>query len=213
MVIIKVKGFSKTGKTATVTSLISELKKRGYTVGSVKDIHFAGYEPDAPGTDTYKHAQAGARRVTAIGPNSTAIMSSKKMDIDTILKYYKEDFVIIEGDCGIECPTIITGKTAEDIDKRMCPEAFAISGIISNDMKEYKGLPVINGITEVEKMADMVEKKKKMDDEGLDVELTIDGEDIYMVPFVKATVKNVVVGVVKALNGYEEGKEIVIKVK
>ena len=80
-------------------------------------------------------------------------------------------------------------------------------------MKEYKGLPVINGITEVEKMADMVEKKKKMDDEGLDVELTIDGEDIYMVPFVKATVKNVVVGVVKALNGYEEGKEIVIKVK
>lgn len=213
MMIIKVKGFSKTGKTTTVTSLVKELCRRGYTVGTVKDIHFEGYEADTPGTDTYKHAEAGARRVTARGPGSTAVITNRKMDIDAILKYYKEDFVIIEGECGIDCPAIITGRTAEDIDKRMCPEAIAISGIISNEIKEYKGLPVINGITEVEKMADVVEKKKKISDEGLDVELTIDGEEIWMVPFVKATLKNVVVGAVKALDGYEEGKEIVIKIK
>lgn len=213
MQLITIKGFSKTGKTRTVTSLVAELKKRGYTVGTVKDIHFEGFEADTPGTDTYKHAEAGAQRVTARGPGSTAIVLDRRMSIDEILKYYKEDFVIIEGDCGVKCPAIITGKTTEDIDKRMCPEAIAISGIISNDIKEYKGLPVINGITEVEKMADMVEKKKKMADDGLDVELTIDGEEIWMVPFVKATLRNVVVGAVKALDGYEEGKEIVIKIK
>ena len=213
MQLITIKGYSKTGKTTTVTSLVAELRRRGYTVGTVKDIHFEGYEPDTPGTDTYKHAKAGARRVTARGNNGTAIIMDRRMSIDEILKYYKEDFVILEGDLGISCPTIITGKTTEDVDKRMVPEAIAISGIISNDMKEYNGLPVINGITEVEKMADMVEKKKKMSDEGLNVELTIDGEEIFMVPFVKATVKNVVVGAIKALDGYEEGKEIVIKIK
>ena len=213
MQLIKIKGFSKTGKTTTVTSLVAELRRRGYTVGTVKDIHFEGYEPDTPGTDTYKHAEAGARRVTARGNNGTAIIMDRRMSIDEILKYYKEDFVILEGDLGISCPTIITGKTTEDVDKRMVPEAIAVSGIISNDMKEYKGLPVINGVTEVEKMADMVEKKKKMSDEGLNVELTIDGEEIFMVPFVKATVKNVVIGAIKALDGYEEGKEIVIKIK
>ena len=34
-----------------------------------------------------------------------------------------------------------------------------------------------------------------------------------MVPFVKETLKNVVIGAVKALDGFEEGKEISIRVK
>ena len=45
------------------------------------------------------------------------------------------------------------------------------------------------------------------------VVLTIDGVEIPMVPFVKDTLKNVVVGAVKALDGYEEGKEIRICVR
>ena len=135
------------------------------------------------------------------------------MTIEEILKYYKEDFVILEGDSGLKCPTIITGRTPEDIEKRMCPEAFLVSGIIAESMTEVHGLPVINGRTEVEKLADAVEKKTKKDKEMLDVELRIDGEEIPMVPFVQKTLKNVVVGAVKALDGYEEGKEIVIRIK
>lgn len=225
MRIITVKGFSKTGKTTTVTSLVGELKRRGYTVGTVKDIHFKDFEADTPGTDTYKHAAAGARRVTARGPKNTGIIMDERMTMDAILKYYKEDFVIIEGDCGIDSPTIITAKTINDIEEKMCPEAIAVSGIIANDMQDQmisispksssdeKHLPVINGITEVEKMADMVEAVTKEKETKLSVELTIDGEEIWMVPFVKETLKNVVVGAVKALDGYEEGKEIVIKIK
>lgn len=217
-----IKGYSKTGKTSTVTALVAELRRRGYTVGTVKDIHFEGYRADTPGTDTYKHREAGARRVTALGNSDTSIIVDRHMKIEEILKYYKEDFVILEGDSGLKCPTIITGKTTEDLDKRMCPEAIAFSGIIAGNltdehreepMKEYKGLPVINGITEVEKMADLVEKKTISATGDIDVELTIGGEEIFMVPFVKNTIKNVVVGAVKALDGYEEGKEIVIKVK
>ncbi len=225
MRIITVKGFSKTGKTTTVTSLISELRKRGYTVGSVKDIHFKDFEADTPGTDTYKHAAAGASRVTARGPKNTGIIMDERMSMDAILKYYKEDFVILEGDCGIDSPTIITAKTINDIEEKMCPEAIAVSGIIANDMQDQmisispksssdeKQLPVINGITEVEKMADLVEAATKEKENKLSVELTIDGEEIWMVPFVKETLKNVVVGAVKALDGYEEGKEIIIKIK
>lgn len=213
MRIIMIKGFSKTGKTTTVTALISELRSRGYSVATVKDIHFADYHADTPGTDTFKHMEAGACRVTARGPQDTSLIVDRQMTIDEILKYYKEDFVILEGDSGLKCPTIITGKTPDDIDKRMCPEAIAISGVIAESMTEYKGLPVINGRTEVKKLADMVEKKAKNTEEEMDVQLTIDGEEIWMVPFVKKTLKNVVVGAVKALDGYEDGKEIVIKIK
>lgn len=121
------KGFSKTGKTTTVTSLVSELKRRGYTVGTIKDIHFMEFEADVPGTDTYRHAEAGARRVTARGLRSTSIIIDQHMDIDEILKYYKEDFLIIEGDCGIKSPTIITAKTVHDIEEKLSDDAIAVS--------------------------------------------------------------------------------------
>lgn len=212
------KGFSKTGKTTTVTSLVSELKRRGYTVGTIKDIHFMEFEADVPGTDTYRHAEAGARRVTARGLRSTSIIIDQHMDIDEILKYYKEDFLIIEGDCGIKSPTIITAKTVHDIEEKLSDDAIAVSGVISGEMAEqgimeYGRLPVINGIEEVEKLADLAEKATKDKETKLDVELTIGGEEIWMVPFVKETLKNVVIGAVKALDGYEEGREIVVKIK
>lgn len=217
MRIAVVKGFSNTGKTTTVVSLVRELRRRGYTVGTIKDIHFENFEADVPGTDTYRHAQAGACRVTARGPKNTAIIMDERMSIDAILKYYKEDFLVIEGDCGIKAPTIITAKTTDDIEKKMCPEAIAVSGVISQQdfvySCEYGELPVINGVTEVEKMADLVEQATKDKETKLDVELKIDGEEIWMVPFVKETLKNVVVGAVKALDGYEEGKEIVIRIR
>ena len=224
MRIIMIKGYSKTGKTSTVTALVSELRRRGYTVGTVKDIHFEGYEADTLNTDTYKHRKAGARRVTARGPKDTSIILDRQMTIEEILKYYKEEFVILEGDSGLKCPNIVTGRTTEDLDKRLDENTIGFTGIIAgnvNDgeapaLEEYKGLPVINGITEVEKMADLVEKKAKHQASAtgdIDVELTIGGEEIFMVPFVKNTIKNVVVGAVMALDGYEEGKEIVIKIK
>ena len=213
MRVIMIKGYSKTGKTTTVTALAKELRRRGYTVGTVKDIHYEGYRADAPGKDTWKHREAGACRVTARGPADTAVIVDQRMDVHEILKYYKEDFVILEGDCGLSCPTIVTGRTPEDVAARMCPEAVAISGIIARKMREYHGLPVIDGITEVEKLAELVEEKTREQQQKPEVELFIGGEEIWMVPFVKETVKNVVVGAVKALDGYEEGKEIVIKVK
>lgn len=213
MRLIMVKGFSKTGKTATVTALIKELRRRGYSVGTVKDIHYEGFCMDQEGTDTYKHAQAGAARVTALGQKETDILFSRRMDISALLKYYKEDFVILEGDSGADCPVILTARTEDDIEKRMSGRVIAISGVISKEREQYKGLPVINCIEEAGKMADLIEKKTAKEQEEADVMLTIDGVEIPMVPFVKNTLKNVVTGAVKALDGYEEGKEIIVKVK
>ena len=212
MRIIMIKGFSKTGKTTTVELLIRELRRRGYTVGTIKDIHYEDYRADVPGTDTFRHRESGAYRVTALGPGDTAIMMDSRMDPEAILKYYKEDFIVLEGDCGIKCPTIITGRTEDDIDRRMCGEAIAISGVIAGKKREYRGLPVIDARKEVERVADMVEKATEKYQEDIEVQLLIDGKEIGMVPFVQKTIANVVTGAVKALDGYEDGKEIVIKI-
>ena len=213
MRLIMVKGFSKTGKTTTVTALIKELRKRGYSVGTVKDIHYQGFAMDRPGTDTWKHTGAGAERVTALGLKETDILFSRRMDIDAVLKYYKEDFVILEGDSGADCLAILTARTEEDIEKRMTDRVIAISGIISSERYTCKVLPLIDCTMEVEMMADMIEKATAKEKKEADVLLTIDGVEIPMVPFVKETLKNVVIGAVKALDGYEDGKEILVRVK
>lgn len=46
-----------------------------------------------------------------------------------------------------------------------------------------------------------------------EVSMTFDGEDVGMMPFVENIVRDVVLGLAQNLKGYEEGKEIVIKVK
>ena len=97
-----IKGFSKTGKTTTVELLIRELRRRGYTVGTIKDIHYEDYRADVPGTDTFRHRESGAYRVTALGPGDTAIMmDSRKMcirDRDNTVKstrsYYDKTLVV-----------------------------------------------------------------------------------------------------------------------
>ena len=213
MRVFMVKGFSKTGKTTTVTALVRELRKRGYSVGTVKDIHYQDFAMDRPGTDTYKHRSAGARRITALGDRETDILLPRRMDIRAVLKYYKEDFVILEGDSGADCPAILTAGTIEDIERRLTDNVVAISGIIAEKRSHYGGLPVINALKEVEIMADLIEKTTEKQERQTDVLLTIDGVEIPMVPFVKDTLKNVVIGAVKALDGYEEGKEIRIRVK
>ena len=55
----------------------------------------------------------------------------------------------------------------------------------------------------------MSENEKK----EYEVELKFDGEDIYMMPFVEGMVRDVVLGLAENLKGYEEGKEIVIRIK
>ncbi len=213
MRVFMVKGFSKTGKTTTVTELVKELRRRGYSVGTVKDIHFEGFTMDTPNTDTYKHARAGAVRVAALGEKETDLLFSRRMDINALLKYYKEDFVILEGDSGAQCPAVLTARTVDDIEKRMTDNVIAVSGIISGELEEYKGIPVIDCTKEVKKMADLIEKATAKEKAEAEVVLTIDGTEIPMVPFVKETLKNVVTGAVKALDGYEEGKEIIVRVK
>ena len=57
--IVTVVGYSGSGKTTFLEKLIPELKRLGFTVGTVKhDVH--GFEIDRPGKDSYRLKHAGA---------------------------------------------------------------------------------------------------------------------------------------------------------
>lgn len=158
MKIFSVFGFSKSGKTTTIENLIQELVRRGYSVGSVKDIHFERFAIDTEGTNTDRHKKAGAELVSARGLYETDILFQSRLQVPELLKFYTQDFVIFEGTSDFSMPRILCSTSMEDIKKRMNDDVFAISGVISNEISSYKDLPAINSLTDIIMLTDLAEK-------------------------------------------------------
>ena len=245
MKVFMLKGTSKTGKTTTAEAIIRELVRRGYSVGSVKDIH-TDILLDTDSTDTDRHADSGAIQVTGRAERQTAVFHKGRLDIEKILDGYDTDYVLLEGDSGANCPVILTGKTVEDLEFRWSDRAIAVSGIISAEIDSYRSLPAINAMTNVEALVDLIIAKtpermpnfpsgtcggcggdcrKLMERilkgeasptdcilQGEHCTVTVDGEELNMMPFVEKIVKNVAIGAVRSLKGYKEDAEIVIRV-
>ena len=160
MKVLSVIGTTKTGKTTTIENIIRELRRRRYTVGSVKEIHFEKFAIDTEGTNTDRHKKAGSQLVTARGIYETDILFQKKMDMDQLLRFYDHDFVILEGVTDINAPRIITAVEKEDIEMKYDELTFCISGAISNTgITEYKGIPVISSVDNIKELVDLIEEK------------------------------------------------------
>lgn len=213
MKVFSVVGITESGKTTTIENIIKELRKRGYSVGSVKEIHFEQFAIDTEGSNTYRHKQAGSQLVTARGYYETDILFQEKLKVDEILKFYDHDFVILEGIADENVPKIITAHNEKEVLERLDDMVFAISGRLSNTLDEFENLPVINTMDNVERLVDLIEEKvlDRLPSKPK-VQLKIDGKDIDMVPFVQNILSNAVLGVVKELEGYEEGKEIMVRI-
>lgn len=247
MKVFSVIGITQSGKTTTIENIIKELKKRRYSVGSVKEIHFEQFAIDQEGSNSYRHRQAGSELVTARGYHETDVLFPEKLSVDEILRFYDHEIVVLEGVTDANVPKIITAHTKQEIIDRMDDLVFAISGRIANEIDEFNGIPVINTIDNVEKLVDLIEEKvyERLPDfpeeccgecggscrelgakilkgkassqdcviSDSKVKLYIDDNEIMMVPFVQKLLKNAVTGVVKELEGYKNGKSILVKIE
>ncbi len=159
MKIFSVTGYTQSGKTTTIENIIKELKKRKYSCGSIKDIHFEKFKIDKEGTNTYRHGEAGSELVTARGYYETDILFPRKLSVEEILEFYSQDFVIMEGVTDYNLPIILCAQNEEEIEERLSDKVFVISGKISNSINEYKKIPVINAVEDTGKLVDFIEEK------------------------------------------------------
>ena len=165
MKVVNIQGRKKTGKTTTVTNIISELVRRGYSVGSVKGIHIDGFTMDSDSADTGKHKKAGADPVTARCHDETNIMFGRRMNLREILRHYDNDWVVIESHVDLNCPNVVTGLTGEypgeGRDKSLAEQVndltVACSGVVANELDEFRGIPVVNSLTDIERLVDLIE--------------------------------------------------------
>ncbi len=159
MKVFSVCGFTSTGKTTTVEGIIKELKRRNYSVGSVKDIHFEDFRIDTQGSNTHRHRMAGAELVTARGIHETDILFPRQLNIYEIQAFYDVDYLVIEGMCDANIAHILTGKTKQDLENKYNERVFMISGKIADTITEYKGIPAISIFDDPKRMVDLIEEK------------------------------------------------------
>ncbi len=158
MKVFTLTGLTGSGKTSVAEKVIAELKVRGYTVGSVKEIHFEAFKIDTEGKNTWRHRQAGAGTVTARAHNETDVMYVGHLPIYEVLSHYSEDFVLLEGVRDAVVPEIAMCK--EDELPELTPLTIAVSGrFANNNVSEYHGVPVIDGLRDTSKLTDLIIRK------------------------------------------------------
>lgn len=91
---------SGTGKTTLLTTVISELKARGYKVGAIKhDAH--KFEIDHPGKDSHRFTEAGADSMLICSSSKLALVKQHQQspEIEELIgDYFPDvDLVLVEG--------------------------------------------------------------------------------------------------------------------
>jgi len=155
---VAVVGFKAAGKTRVVEALVSELTRRGYRVGTLK--HTAEDQPlDKEGTDTYRHAEAGAVSSAILSDNRTAIFLRRAMNLQRAADALGDvDFIILEGFKMLDlAPRVIVPRGPEEVEMlRMGLEIASVD--VEGRVKDAGDLPVIP-IGDAGAMADVVEER------------------------------------------------------
>jgi len=246
MRVFSVSGFHHTGKTTVVSALAGELRRRGHRVQSIKDIHNETCTMETTGSNSWRHWEATGETVIARGLAETYQVWHRQLDLSEMLSRLDADFVIVEGMHEAPLPRIITAETTSQLDEMLDDTVFAISGIISETLGEYRELPVLHSERGLRDLADLVEARvfpmlplvvddccrrcgltcrglteailrgeRRRSDCVLDhfdrLILTLDGEEITIVPFVQETLRDIVLGYCRHLKGFRSG-ELVLRI-
>lgn len=150
---------SNVGKTTVIEGIIKELKKRGYSVATIKhDVH--GFDIDKEGKDTWRHRKAGAETVFISSKNRMAMIKEveEEVALDSIIDMANSsDIIIIEGykKSKYKKIEVFRNDVSSDI---ITPKEYLIA-IASDINHEIEDVPVLD-INDYKGLADIIENIK-----------------------------------------------------
>ncbi|UCE74665.1 MAG: molybdopterin-guanine dinucleotide biosynthesis protein B [Methanomassiliicoccales archaeon] len=228
--ILGIYGESKSGKTTLIMKLISQLKEKGYRVGSVKNIHIPDFTIDSKEKDTWKHTKAQSEVVVARSKNEVAFLVNRNMAPEDVVSIVdniaKLDIIIVEGYWDDDSPKIAVGDIEEKPNTVLRYKdnfdeihGYAIEGIEVEKVK--KTLPGLDcgkcGLETCRELALSIRLDKNSFRDCYyfsekKVSLEIDGKKIPMGKFAKEIVAGTIDGMVSSLKGVEGGKDIKLEI-
>lgn len=164
--VVAVVGGKHSGKTTVIQRLVYELERRGYKVGSVKEMPNADWI-DVSGKETWRYGEAGAEVVAGVARNEVALFIKKRLGLRDLMAFFAglDYLFLLEG--FEEERNIVRIVAAKDFVEAQIFHndlTIAISGLIAESKEEIKkasnlGVPIFNCITEADKLADLIEQK------------------------------------------------------
>ena len=156
--IIGITGWKDVGKTYYASLIIKLLVKRGYQVGSIKHAHH-DFDIDKPGTDSFKHREAGSNQVIISSSKRWAKITENKNEneksLDELIQELQNvDVIIVEGFKKDNHPKIeILSKDLKNRNK----ETKNVIAIVSDDFKDTI-IPVYKE-NDIENLVEFIIKK------------------------------------------------------
>ncbi|ETX30316.1 molybdopterin-guanine dinucleotide biosynthesis protein B [Roseivivax isoporae] len=142
-----VTGWKNTGKTGLVVRLVAHFAGQGLRVATVKHAHHAT-ETDRPGTDSYRHREAGAAEVLVASPHRWALMAelagAPEPPLSELLgRLSPADLVLIEGYKSEPHPKIETHRAAAGRDL-LAPTSASVRAVASDTPLDGIGVPLFD---------------------------------------------------------------------
>jgi len=235
MKVIEVIGFSDSGKTVLIESLIKLLTQKNLKVGAIKKSFHHDIEYDKEGKDTYRMEKAGALISAGFSKNRAFLSFNWPQNpLEFLRNFWKMDMVLIEGDMGFNLPKIYVLKEEDNV-----LEDPLIFAYFTLNKSPQKTLPKrIYHLENLEELADYIASSipnmlpqldcgkcgydcktltarilsgESTEEEckvlyGTKCRVTIDGSNIELMPFLDKMLENIIKGFLSPLKGYREGK-------
>ena len=159
MKVFSVAGYHHTGKTTLVVELIKELRRRGFKVTSIKDIHNDNFTMEKEGSNSWKHAKASGDTVIARGTSETYQIWHRQLTLNEMLSHLKSDYVVVEGMKNVALPRIICAKDKEQLEELVDGTVFGISGIYADEHDKFGDINVFKSKYQIKELTDLVIEK------------------------------------------------------
>jgi molybdopterin-guanine dinucleotide biosynthesis protein B len=115
--VLQIVGYKNTGKTTLVCRLISKFTQLGLQVGTIKHDGAHDFTIDYPGTDTWKHRQAGAQTMAITSRQRTAWIRQQPTPLKQLIAIMPDmDVILVEGFKAEPYPKVVVLKSEAELE-------------------------------------------------------------------------------------------------
>lgn len=152
-------GWKNSGKTRLTERLVAELSRRGFAVSTVKHAHHS-FDIDTPGTDSFRHREAGACEVAIVSGNRWALMhelhEEAEPSLETILSRMSPcDIVLVEGYKKDSHPKIECRRLGARDSAPLAGSTPGIVAVAADHVVDSAGLPAFS-LDDITTIADYI---------------------------------------------------------
>jgi len=206
-------GWHDSGKTTLAAQVVTELKKLGYKVAVIKSSNDAGIQFDTPGTDTFKHKEAGADSVMLVAPDQMVFQTKNSgLSLRTLAHRYFPDVDIVIGEGFKTAKKIPKIEVFRNRDQKLRDEVHGVIAV-ATDIEGVAG-DYIFRLDEAREIALFIEKRYLTRKGSKEVTaLLVNGNKIPIKDFIQEALAETVHGFVKTLKFNKDIKEIELRIK